>query len=84
MIQTIFLTLITILFTVVILLNMFKQSFMFIFFFIKGLMLGALYETEDFPEENITEHTVQVALLIVTFTFMWETTLNKLNTGNES
>ena len=39
---------------------------------IKGLMLGALYN--DDIEEEETEHTIQIVLLIISITFIWVTT----------
>jgi hypothetical protein len=38
---------------------------------IKGVMLGALYNDEDFEDE--TEHTIQVLLFIISFSFIWTT-----------
>lgn len=38
---------------------------------IKGIMLGALYNDEDFDDE--TDHTIQVLILIISFTFIWTT-----------
>lgn len=44
---------------------------------IKGVMLGALYNDEEFEDE--TEHTVQVLIFVISFSFIWTTTsgLNK-------
>lgn len=44
---------------------------------IKGVMLGALYNDEEFEDE--TEHTVQVLIFVISFSFIWITTsgLNK-------
>ncbi len=39
---------------------------------IKGLMIGALYN--DDIEEEETEHTIQIVLLIISITFIWVTT----------
>jgi len=41
---------------------------------IKGIMLGALYNDDVF--ENETEHTVQILIFMVSFSFVW-VTLNK-------
>jgi len=38
---------------------------------IKGIMFGALYNDEDFDDE--TDHTIQVLILIISFTFIWTT-----------
>jgi len=38
---------------------------------IKGLMVGALYNDDEFDDE--TEHTVQVLILIISFSFIWTT-----------
>lgn len=84
MIQLIAVSLVTILFSVIILLNAFRVPHMFIFYFIKGAIIGALYDSEDYLEENITEHTVQVAFLFCTFTFIWETELNNSNNNYAS
>jgi len=40
---------------------------------IKGLMFGALYNIDYIEDENINEHTIQIVLLIISFTFIWET-----------
>ncbi len=82
MIQLIVVSLVTILFSVIILLNALRIPHMFIFYFIKGAIIGALYDSEEYPEEDIVEHTVQVAFLFCTFTFIWETQLN--NTDNHN
>lgn len=84
MIQLIAVSLVTILFSVIILLNALRVPHMFIFYFIKGAIIGALYDSEDYPEEDITEHTVQVAFLFCTFTFIWETQLNNSDNNYES
>lgn len=38
---------------------------------IKGVMLGALYNDDEFDDE--TEHTIQVLILIISFSFIWTT-----------
>ena len=40
---------------------------------VKGLMFGALYNDDYFENEDIKEHTIQIVLLIISFTFIWET-----------
>ena len=84
MIQLIFSILVTILFTVIILLNALSIPHMFMFYFIKGAIVGALYDSEEFPEDEVTEHTVQVAFIFFTFTFIWETYLNNSNNNYAS
>ena len=41
--------------------------------FIKGGMIGALYNKEHYEGEDIEEHTIQFCLLIITITIIWET-----------
>jgi hypothetical protein len=48
---------------------------------VKGLMIGALYDGQDYPEEEITEHCIQILIWFINFTFIWETPLN--NNNNE-
>jgi len=38
---------------------------------IKGIMFGALYNDEEF--DNETDHTIQVLILIISFSFLWTT-----------
>ena len=38
---------------------------------IKGIMLGALYNDDVF--ENETEHTIQILIFMVSFSFVWVT-----------
>jgi len=38
---------------------------------IKGVMLGALYNDDDFEDE--VEHTIQVLLFVISFSFVWTT-----------
>lgn len=38
---------------------------------IKGVMLGALYNDDEFEDE--TEHTIQVLLFVISFSFIWTT-----------
>ena len=38
---------------------------------IKGVMLGALYNDDEFKDE--TEHTIQVLLFVISFSFVWIT-----------
>jgi hypothetical protein len=39
---------------------------------IKGIMLGALYNDDKFDDE--TEHTIQILIFIISFSFIWTTT----------
>jgi len=48
---------------------------------IKGLMIGGLYDSEEYHEEELVQHTVQILIFFVSFMFIWETTLT--NTHNE-
>jgi|Laugrespbdmm15sd_2_1035082.scaffolds.fasta_scaffold99848_2 hypothetical protein len=57
-------------------------NYMFYFTIIKGIMIGVLYNADDYPEENITEHTFQVLIWMLSFTFTWETTINNHNNNN--
>ena len=42
--------------------------------FVKGLVLGTIYESLDFEEEpNITEHYLQISFFCILVTFMWHT-----------
>ena len=82
MILSVVITLLIILCGVVMTLHALRVPHMCIFYFIKGAMIGALYDTEDYPEEEITEHTIQVAFLFCTFTFIWE--INNNNNSNNS
>jgi len=38
---------------------------------IKGVMLGALYNDDVYEDE--TEHTIQVLLFVISFSFVWIT-----------
>lgn len=44
---------------------------------IKGIMFGILYNDEKIEEEEIKEHTLQICMYLVCFTFIWETDLKK-------
>jgi len=57
-------------------------KYTFIFDFIKGVMIGALYNEDEYPEENFTEHTIQIALIFCTFSFIWETNNNNNSNNN--
>jgi hypothetical protein len=45
-------------------------------------MIGALYNEDEYPEENFTEHTIQIALIFCTFSFIWETNNNNNSNNN--
>lgn len=53
-----------------------KGGYILIVSVLKGLMLGAIYDKGDFEEENVTEHTIQISIFLICFTFIWETELN--------
>jgi hypothetical protein len=40
---------------------------------IKGLMAGILYDSSVIEEEEIKEHTLQICIYLVCFTFIWDT-----------
>lgn len=44
--------------------------------FVKGFVIGGLYNADDYPDENITEHTIQIVLFFLSFTFIWESEIN--------
>jgi hypothetical protein len=39
---------------------------------VKGGMIGALYNVDEYPEENITETTIQFCFIWITITIKWE------------
>lgn len=63
---------------------MFRKSYIMMFYTIKGVMLGIAYDSEDFPEDNVSEHTLQISLFIFVFTFMWENELENQNNNYAS
>jgi hypothetical protein len=71
---------ITVLLIVFLLLAIILMSFIGIYTFIaapiKGLMVGVLYDVEDYIEYEIKEHTIQIVIWFASFTFTWETPLN--------
>jgi 5'-deoxynucleotidase YfbR-like HD superfamily hydrolase len=36
-------------------------------------LLGVLYDREYYEDENVIDHTFQIALICVVITFKWET-----------
>lgn len=82
MIQSIAITLLIVLFGVILTLHLLKVPHMCIFTFVKGCVIGGLYDSEDYPEEDLTEHTIQIALLFCTFTFIWESNFNNNSNNN--
>ena len=40
---------------------------------IKGLMVGLLYNKDEFADEYFDSHTIQFCLIIVTITILWQT-----------
>jgi hypothetical protein len=51
-------------------------NYILIIDFVKGFVIGGLYNADDYPDENITEHTIQIVLFFLSFTFMWESEIN--------
>jgi len=43
---------------------------------VMGLVCGALYSYVDIEEERVTEHTLQCCIFVISFTVIWDTTLN--------
>ena len=47
----------------------------FIVSLVKGFMFGALYNKDEYEEEEISEHTVQFCFMFITITMIWEAPL---------
>lgn len=47
----------------------------FIVSLVKGFMFGGLYNKDEYPEDEISEHTVQFCFMFITITMIWETPL---------
>ncbi len=47
----------------------------FIVSLVKGVMVGALYNKDEWEDEQITEHTIQFCFVFITITIIWETPL---------
>ena len=45
----------------------------FIVSLVKGFMFGGLYNKDEYPEEEINEHTIQFCFFFITITILWET-----------
>ena len=45
----------------------------FIVSLVKGVMFGALYNKDEYPEEQFAEHTIQFCFIFITITMIWET-----------
>lgn len=43
---------------------------------VKGFMFGGLYNKDEYPEDKISEHTIQFCFLFITITMIWEKPLN--------
>lgn len=73
--------LITILLMIILIIVITLMSFVNIYTFIahpiKGLMIGVLYNADDDTIDNVKEHTIQIVIWFVCFTFIWETAINK-------
>lgn len=76
------LLLIILLFIVFIVLEICTVSYTFIFDFVKGFVIGALYNEDEYPEENLVEHVIQIGLVFCTFSFIWETNNNNNSNNN--
>ena len=48
----------------------------FIISLVKGFMFGALYNKDEYPEDEVTEHTIQFCFMFITITMIWEKPLN--------
>jgi hypothetical protein len=53
-----------------------SKNSIFIISLVKGIMIGGLYNKDEYPEEEIIEHTIQFCFMFITITMIWETTLN--------
>lgn len=84
MIQSITIFLVVLLVATFTLLTASMIRYTFIFDFVKGIVVGALYNADEYPDEEVTEHTVQIALFFFTFSFIWETYNNNNNNSNNS
>ena len=40
---------------------------------IKGIMLGALYDKDYIEDEEVYQHTIQIVIIFISFTFQWDT-----------
>lgn len=52
-----------------------QYNAIFIVSLLKGGMIGTLYDVRDYPEENISETTIQFCFIWVTITIKWEKTI---------
>jgi len=43
---------------------------------IKGFMIGGLYNKDEYPEDGVSEHTIQFCFMFITITMIWEKPLN--------
>jgi len=48
----------------------------FIISIVKGFMFGALYNKDEYFEDEIVEHTIQFCFMFITITIIWEKPLN--------
>ena len=64
---------------VVFLCMFFINDYMLVVSPLKGVMVGALYDGQEYPEEEIIEHCIQIVIWFVNFTFIWETPLKNYN-----
>jgi hypothetical protein len=82
MIPSIIFLLVLLLCAVVMILETLTIKYTFIFDFVKGFMIGALYNEDEYLEENLIEHTIQIALVFCTLSFIWETNNNNNSNNN--
>jgi hypothetical protein len=47
----------------------------FIISLVKGFMFGALYNKDEYPEDEVSEHTIQFCFIFLTITMVWESPL---------
>lgn len=55
----------------------FIGDYLLVVYVIKGIMLGSSYDCEEITEEGVKEHTLQICIVMICFTFIWDTPLNK-------
>jgi hypothetical protein len=48
----------------------------FIISLVKGAMIGGLYNKDEYPEDKVTEYTLQFCFIFITITMVWEKPLN--------
>ena len=48
----------------------------FIISLVKGFMFGALYNKDEYIEDEVAEYTLQFCFMFITVTMVWEKPLN--------